>query len=74
VGTHTPHSWRIYCLDRKTDKVLWERKAHERAERKASLPKQLAVYIPGIHSSGPMMATTCCPSVTGMADACEALL
>ncbi len=29
----TKHAWRVYCLDRKTGKVLWERTAHEGVPR-----------------------------------------
>jgi outer membrane protein assembly factor BamB len=31
--TRTPHAWRLYCLDRKTGRVLWERTAHEGVPR-----------------------------------------
>ncbi len=33
------HSWRVYCLDRKTGKVLWERTAHEGVPRVKRHPK-----------------------------------
>lgn len=29
----TPHAWRLYCLDRRTGRVLWERTAHEGVPR-----------------------------------------
>jgi outer membrane protein assembly factor BamB len=29
----TKHSWRVYCLDRKSGKILWERVAHEGVPR-----------------------------------------
>ena len=28
VTDDTAHEWRIYCLDKKTGKILWERTAH----------------------------------------------
>ena len=29
IPTNTRHAWRLYCLDRATGRVLWERTAHE---------------------------------------------
>jgi outer membrane protein assembly factor BamB len=29
IPTNTRHAWRLYCLDRTTGRVLWERTAHE---------------------------------------------
>lgn len=33
------HSWRVYALDRKTGKILWERSAHEGTPRTKRHPK-----------------------------------
>jgi outer membrane protein assembly factor BamB len=33
------HSWRVYCLDKRTGKVLWERTAHEGVPRVKRHPK-----------------------------------
>jgi outer membrane protein assembly factor BamB len=29
IPNHARHAWRLYCLDRSTGRVLWERTAHE---------------------------------------------
>ena len=29
IPTHARHAWRLYCFDRATGRVLWERTAHE---------------------------------------------
>ena len=33
LETRTPHSWRLYCLDRRTGRILWERTAYEGVPR-----------------------------------------
>jgi outer membrane protein assembly factor BamB len=33
IGTDTRHSWRIYCLNRKSGRILWERTAYEGVPR-----------------------------------------
>ncbi len=35
----SPHSFRVYCLDKRTGKILWERVAHEGAPRTKRHPK-----------------------------------
>lgn len=35
----SPHSWRVYALDKATGKVLWERTAHEGAPKTKRHPK-----------------------------------
>lgn len=35
----TPHAWRLYCLDRRNGRVLWERTAHQGIPRIKRHPK-----------------------------------
>ncbi len=39
VNDPTVHTWQIYCLDRKTGKVLWERTAHKGVPKVKRHPK-----------------------------------
>jgi outer membrane protein assembly factor BamB len=29
VNDNTPHTWRVYCLDKQSGKILWEKTAHQ---------------------------------------------
>ena len=33
VPAGAPHAWRLYCLDRATGRIVWERTAHEGVPR-----------------------------------------
>jgi outer membrane protein assembly factor BamB len=35
----SPHSWRVYCLDKATGKIIWERVAHEGVPKTKRHPK-----------------------------------
>lgn len=39
LADDTKHSWRVYCLDRDTGKILWERVAHEGVPKIKRHPK-----------------------------------